>query len=185
MNFTHLNVPMIFASNPSNIKYQWLSPFVPLDFTTRALGSDSLSMDPQLWLYVAIILPLILIFHLFKPRFQPLVLSLVKLGPIPRSVGFIMDGNRRYARTQSIETSIGHLRGFNTLEETLHWCMDLGVESVTVYAFSIENFRRSAKEVDALMRLAKEKMIKLAEHQYVYSLRLYFGMWELISLMIH
>ena len=49
------------------------------------------------------------------------------------------------------------------LKETLEWCLDLGVETVTVYAFSIENFKRSQTEVDTLMELAKDKFTQLLE----------------------
>lgn len=47
--------------------------------------------------------------------------------------------------------------------QTLEWCLDVGVEVVTVYAFSIENFKRSQSEVDGLLQLAKEKFLKLLE----------------------
>ena len=50
--------------------------------------------------------------------------------------------------------------------QTLEWCMELGVEMVTVYAFSIENFKRSQTEVDALMQLAKKGFEQLLEHKY-------------------
>uniref|UniRef100_A0A7R9IGT8 ditrans,polycis-polyprenyl diphosphate synthase [(2E,6E)-farnesyldiphosphate specific] n=1 Tax=Timema tahoe TaxID=61484 RepID=A0A7R9IGT8_9NEOP len=50
---------------------------------------------------------------------------------------------------------------FDKLAETLQWCLDLGIPEVTVYAFSIENFKRAPKEVDALMKLAREKFKRL------------------------
>ena len=55
------------------------------------------------------------------------------------------------------EVISGHRAGFEKLAETLQWCREIGIREVTVYAFSIENFRRSASEVEALMSLAEDK----------------------------
>lgn len=54
---------------------------------------------------------------------------------------------------------------FDKLTEVLRWCLDLGVLEVTVYAFSIENFKRSKEEVDQLMELARQKFQKLLEEK--------------------
>ncbi|KAI7898430.1 di-trans,poly-cis-decaprenylcistransferase [Cokeromyces recurvatus] len=81
-------------------------------------------------------------------------ISILCKGKIPRHVGFILDGNRRYARKAGASsTQFGHYEGFKQLEKMLDICMQLGIEAVTVYAFSIENFNRSEDEVDYLMRL--------------------------------
>eukprot|EP00834_Sanchytrium_tribonematis_P000697 NODE_13_length_54415_cov_0.522424.p31 type:complete len:226 gc:universal NODE_13_length_54415_cov_0.522424:44367-45044(+) len=80
-----------------------------------------------------------------------------KIIPIPRHIAFIMDGNRRYARKQMMETSKGHLSGFNTLIKILEYCLKSGVKIVTVYAFSLDNFGRTPEEVQFLMNLALEK----------------------------
>lgn len=55
------------------------------------------------------------------------------------------------------------------LAQVLEWCFDLGIPEVTVYAFSIENFKRSKEEVDGLMELARQKFDKLMEEKYVAS----------------
>ncbi|XP_011162537.1 dehydrodolichyl diphosphate synthase complex subunit DHDDS [Solenopsis invicta] len=94
---------------------------------------------------------------------QSLALRIIKTGRVPSHVAFIMDGNRRFADKQNMEKKEGHSKGFEKLSETLHWCMDLGVTEVTVYAFSIENFKRSKKEVDELMDLARQKFKRLLE----------------------
>lgn len=52
------------------------------------------------------------------------------------------------------------------MSKTLNWCMDFGIPEVTVYAFSIENFKRSKEEVDELMDLARQKFKKLLEERY-------------------
>ncbi|CAH0668839.1 unnamed protein product [Spodoptera exigua] len=74
-----------------------------------------------------------------------------------------MDGNRRYAKKNSVDNCAGHYKGFDKLSETLKWCLDLGIPEVTVYAFSIENFKRSKEEVDGLMDLARDKFQRLLD----------------------
>lgn len=97
---------------------------------------------------------------------QRLALKVIKSGRIPRHVAFIMDGNRRYANKVQLKTTTdGHVRGFDKLAEALQWCLDIGIEEVTVYAFSIENFKRSKSEVDTLMQLAREKFAKFMEEK--------------------
>lgn len=84
--------------------------------------------------------------------------AVVRQGEVPRHVAFIMDGNRRFARREGLEAADGHARGFAKLKEALEWCIALGsVRVVSVFAFSIENFRRPPAEVDALMELAAAK----------------------------
>uniref|UniRef100_A0A9L0J999 Alkyl transferase n=1 Tax=Equus asinus TaxID=9793 RepID=A0A9L0J999_EQUAS len=91
--------------------------------------------------------------------------NIIKAGPMPKHIAFIMDGNRRYAKKCQVERQEGHSQGFNKLAETLRWCLNLGVLEVTVYAFSIENFKRSKSEVDGLMDLARQKFSRLMEEQ--------------------
>lgn len=90
---------------------------------------------------------------------------ILKSGPVPKHVAFIMDGNRRYAQKNSMDRAQGHLMGFDKLTETLQWCLDLGITEVTVYAFSIENFKRSKEEVDGLMELARQKFTRLMQER--------------------
>ncbi|XP_072317307.1 dehydrodolichyl diphosphate synthase complex subunit DHDDS [Eucyclogobius newberryi] len=89
--------------------------------------------------------------------------NILKAGPMPKHVAFIMDGNRRFARKKNMERQEGHTQGFNKLAETLRWCKHLDIQEVTVYAFSIENFKRTKDEVDGLMELARQKFLKLLE----------------------
>lgn len=91
---------------------------------------------------------------------------MLKIGPIPEHVGFIMDGNRRFAREKSMKTIEGHSQGFNKLAEVLQWCQDLSVKQVTVYAFSLENFKRSEQEVKDLMELAREKFTQILKEKH-------------------
>ncbi|KAF1388254.1 hypothetical protein PFLUV_G00088290 [Perca fluviatilis] len=91
--------------------------------------------------------------------------NILKAGPMPKHVAFIMDGNRRFARKKNMERQEGHMQGFNKLAETLRWCKHLNIQEVTVYAFSIENFKRTKNEVDGLMELARQKFEKLLEER--------------------
>ncbi|XP_040020069.1 dehydrodolichyl diphosphate synthase complex subunit DHDDS isoform X2 [Gasterosteus aculeatus] len=91
--------------------------------------------------------------------------NILKAGPMPKHVAFIMDGNRRFAQKKNMERQEGHMQGFNKLAETLRWCKHLNIREVTVYAFSIENFKRSKDEVDGLMELARQKFEKLLEER--------------------
>uniref|UniRef100_A0A0X3PTA0 Alkyl transferase n=1 Tax=Schistocephalus solidus TaxID=70667 RepID=A0A0X3PTA0_SCHSO len=88
---------------------------------------------------------------------QKFALNVLKQGVLPKHVAFIMDGNRRFAANRGLLKSEGHRYGFSKLTETITWCHDLGITEVSVYAFSIENFKRPESEVNFLMNLAAEK----------------------------
>mmetsp|Transcript_65718 Transcript_65718/g.161806 ORF Transcript_65718/g.161806 Transcript_65718/m.161806 type:complete len:440 (+) Transcript_65718:251-1570(+) len=103
-----------------------------------------------------------------KRAFRMLVSSVLRCGPIPIHVAFIMDGNRRWAEKRNLDRKAGHTFGFSQLKDCLKWCLDLGVTVVTVYAFSIENFKRPQSEVDSLMCLAADKLDELVcEHGFL------------------
>ena len=76
-----------------------------------------------------------------------------KNATIPRHVGYIVDGNRRWAKSHGIPTYEGHLAGYNTLKDIAIETIDRGVEFVSAYVFSTENWQRSADEVRRLMLL--------------------------------
>ncbi|XP_029649254.1 dehydrodolichyl diphosphate synthase complex subunit DHDDS [Octopus sinensis] len=96
---------------------------------------------------------------------QGICAQIIKTGPMPKHVAFIMDGNRRFASKTSIDQSQGHIKGFIALTEVLNWCHNLGITEVTVYAFSIDNFKRSKEEVDCLMGLARERFKRLLQEK--------------------
>ncbi|KAH8021543.1 hypothetical protein HPB51_015939 [Rhipicephalus microplus] len=89
---------------------------------------------------------------------QSVAVRVLKAGKVPTHLAVIMDGNRRFARKQNMRSVEGHVQGFDKLAEVLYWCSELGVTEVTVYAFSIENFKRSKDEVDGLLDLALQKL---------------------------
>jgi tritrans,polycis-undecaprenyl-diphosphate synthase [geranylgeranyl-diphosphate specific] len=86
----------------------------------------------------------------------------------PNHVAVIQDGNRRYARERGEETSDGHRAGAQTTEALLEWCDDLGVEELTLYAFSTENFNRPADQRAVLFDLIEDKLYEFADHERVH-----------------
>jgi len=70
-----------------------------------------------------------------------------------RHLGIIMDGNRRWAKKHGVPSLAGHRRGYDVVMKMGDWCLDRGIEILTVYAFSSENWNRSKKEVGYLMKL--------------------------------
>jgi len=72
---------------------------------------------------------------------------------LPRHVAIIMDGNGRWAKKHKLSVSRGHRQGTETLREIIRHTDDLGIESLSLYAFSTENWKRPADEVAALMQL--------------------------------
>ena len=72
---------------------------------------------------------------------------------LPRHVAIIMDGNGRWAKKHKLNVAMGHRQGVETLREIIRHTDDLGIEALTIYAFSTENWNRSREEVAALMQL--------------------------------
>jgi undecaprenyl diphosphate synthase len=78
------------------------------------------------------------------------------LKTIPRHIAIIMDGNGRWARERGLPRTEGHRRGAESVRRVVEACGELGVEFLTMYAFSSENWKRPKREVDALMRLLQQ-----------------------------
>ena len=94
---------------------------------------------------------------------KTIILPFLRTSKIPLHVGFIMDGNRRFARSLDQPTLLGHKMGYTRLRRVLLWCFEIGVKEVSVYAFSVDNFSRSNDEVDYLMDLAVDKVNLMCE----------------------
>ncbi len=75
------------------------------------------------------------------------------VSEIPRHVGYIIDGNRRWAKKHGLPTYEGHLAGYNAVKEVAFATLEQGVSFMSVYVFSSENWKRSQEEVKALMSL--------------------------------
>ena len=78
------------------------------------------------------------------------------LTAYPRHVAIIMDGNGRWAKQHKLQIALGHRRGVETLRAIIRESSDLGIEALSLYAFSTENWRRDPQEVQALMGLLLE-----------------------------
>jgi len=72
---------------------------------------------------------------------------------IPKCVGVIMDGNRRWAKEKGMPASFGHRAGYKKSKEVILWAKELGVRNIIAYTFSTENWKRNEKEIDMLMKL--------------------------------
>lgn len=82
---------------------------------------------------------------------------------IPQHIGIILDGNRRWARERNLPTFQGHKKGFDNLKKIATHAFEIGVQTLTVYAFSTENWNRGKEEVDYLMGLFKLMVDKEAK----------------------
>jgi len=99
---------------------------------------------------------------------------------LPMHIGFIMDGNGRWASSRNMHRHQGHKAGVKTMQSVVEHCFELGIKCVTVYAFSTENWNRPKEEVDGLFDLVREYLkhtlgnnskIKKRQHKD----RLYWG----------
>lgn len=81
----------------------------------------------------------------------------VENGAKPEHIAIILDGNRRWASEKVLNPWLGHEKGAEKVEQLVDWCLKLDVRSVTLYAFSTENFRRESSEVEEIMRIAEER----------------------------
>ena len=78
------------------------------------------------------------------------------MSRIPRHVAIIMDGNGRWAKRRGMPRSAGHAAGAETFRDIANYCKELGMDYLTVYAFSTENWKRSQEEVGGIMRLLEK-----------------------------
>jgi undecaprenyl diphosphate synthase len=81
------------------------------------------------------------------------------LKQMPRHIAIIMDGNGRWAEKRTLPRVQGHIQGAQTAEKIAQCCVNLGIESLTLYSYSMENWRRPKAEVDALMHLHTQYLI--------------------------
>lgn len=81
------------------------------------------------------------------------LLALIDRSRLPRHLAIIMDGNGRWAKGKGLPRIAGHKKGMEVVREVVTSCSNIGIEALTLYAFSLENWRRPPREVDALMSL--------------------------------
>jgi len=98
---------------------------------------------------------------------------------VPRHIGIILDGNRRFAKRLMLKPWKGHEWGANKFKQFLTWCEELGIDEVTAYCFSIQNFNRPKQEFDYIMNiftteiknlLRQEKLAELQAHGLRYTI---------------
>jgi undecaprenyl diphosphate synthase len=93
-------------------------------------------------------------------------------GRLPRHVGVIMDGNGRWANSRHLPRVAGHRAGVEPVRSTVETCARLGVSSLTLYAFSVENWKRPRAEVETLWRLLRHYLRKEIGHLQDNNIRL-------------
>jgi undecaprenyl diphosphate synthase len=96
------------------------------------------------------------------------------LERIPRHIGIIMDGNGRWANARGFDRTVGHAAGEQSIFDTIDDCLELGVEWLTVYAFSTENWNRSDEEVDFLMAFNESLLVRHRDDVAEKGVRLHF-----------
>ena len=82
----------------------------------------------------------------------------IDVNNLPKHIGIIMDGNRRWAKENNLSTKEGHKAGAKNLETIAKFCNNIGIKYLTVYAFSTENWKRTKEEVSALMFILKANL---------------------------
>ncbi|SCU94651.1 LADA_0G10044g1_1 [Lachancea dasiensis] len=90
------------------------------------------------------------------------LICILRVGPLPQHISFIMDGNRRFAQYLGVDKQSGHEAGALTLLNVLSACKQLGINTVSTFAFSIENFNRPREEVEILINMMTEKLDEVA-----------------------
>jgi len=91
---------------------------------------------------------------------------------LPHHIAIIMDGNGRWARKKSLNRIKGHRKGADAVREVIKACRELGIKILTLYAFSVENWKRPKEEVAALMGLLKEYLLKERDEMIKNNIRL-------------
>ena len=85
-------------------------------------------------------------------------------GTLPAHIGIIMDGNGRWAQKRGLPRSAGHKQGARVFREIVRYCREIGIDYLTVYAFSTENWKRPQSEIDAIMNLLRDYLDELERH---------------------
>ncbi len=105
--------------------------------------------------------------------YESYLLSQVTHGELPKHIGLILDGNRRYARQKGLRNVVeGHERGAEKVEDVLGWCADLQIRMVTIWILSTENLSRDPDELNGLLGLIEAKMRQMARDPRVHEKRM-------------
>lgn len=101
-------------------------------------------------------------------------MSEIPAAALPRHIAIVMDGNGRWAKARSRPRSIGHRAGARAVNRCIDWCIERGIEALTLFAFSSENWRRPEEEVGALMQLFMRALDREVDELARRSVRLRF-----------
>lgn len=108
----------------------------------------------------------------FREAQERHLLAKIRAEPVPKHLGIITDGNRRYALAHGLLIPQGHARGRDTVERLLDWCLEIDIRILTVYALSTENLRRPPEEVAALMDIFAAAFHEIATDERVHANRI-------------
>lgn len=98
-----------------------------------------------------------------KTLFHPSDLALLDMKKCPKHIAIIMDGNRRWAKLKKMPPIMGHWEGAEVLTDIVKAAAEMGVKTLTVYAFSTENWKRTQEEIDALMNIFELYLLRKRE----------------------
>lgn len=115
--------------------------------------------------------------------YEKWLLHQLKNNPKPDHVAIILDGNRRWAMEKDLDPWFGHEKGAEKVEQLLDWCAKIGIKTVTIYAFSTENFRRPKNEVEEIMRIAAERLQKILTDERIHRNKIHVKVIGRISLL--
>lgn len=102
-------------------------------------------------------------------------LSQVDPDRVPRHVGLILDGNGRWANRRGLPRTAGHLAGEEALFDTVEGALEIGIEWVTAFTFSTENWSRSAEEVEFLMWFNEDLLLRRRDDLHAQGVRMLFA----------
>ena len=101
---------------------------------------------------------------------------------VPKHIGLILDGNRRFAKRLMMKPWKGHEWGAKKIRELFEWCKEIGIHELTLYCFSYENFNRPKEEFDYLMDLFRKEFDKLKEDEQIHKNRIRINIIGRLSL---
>ncbi len=99
------------------------------------------------------------------PAYEARMVRALPADQLPKHVGVMLDGNRRWAKAVGRDTAHGHRAGAANIEPLLEWCEEVGVEVVTLWLLSTDNLNRAPHELDPLLEIIEEAVLSLAEQR--------------------
>lgn len=91
---------------------------------------------------------------------------------IPKHIGIILDGNRRWASKKKYPTQIGHRKGAENTELILEWCNEIGINIITLYVLSTENLERQDKQLEEILEVVEDKLIDLLNDERIHRFKI-------------